>query len=149
MAAPFDIHIQIVPASRYHGMKFYSFGQRRSLGVRGLQKVVNMFAKYLLTPVGTDPLDPTYGTELPNLFGSNVDLRDAQDVLLLSVDKAAQAIRGFQNSLDVPDDERLATATLNAVILIEAGPGIAAQIRIENVVRQETQLLLPTLTVRT
>jgi hypothetical protein len=149
MAAPFDIHIQIVPASNYRGMRFYSFGQRRSLGVRGLQKLVNVFAKYALTPVGTDPLDPTYGTEIPNLFGSNVDLRDAQDVLLLSVDKTAQAIRGFQSSLDVPDDERLATATVNAVILIEAGPGIAAQIRIENVVRQGTQLLLPTLTVRT
>ena len=149
MAAPFDIHIQIVPASRYRGMKFYSFGQTRTLGVRGLPKLVNMFAKFLLTPVGSDPLDPSYGTELPNLFGSNVDLRDAHDVLLLSVDSAAQAIRGFQTSLDIPDDERLATATVNAVILIDTGPGIAAQIHIENVVRQGMGLLLPTLTTRT
>jgi len=145
VAAPFDIHIQIIPASKYRGMRFYSFGQRRTLGVRGLQKLVNMTAKYLLTPVGTDPLDPTYGTEIPNLFGSNVELRDAHDVLLLSVDKAAQAIRGFQTSLDIPDDERLATATVNAVILIETGPGIAAQIHIENVVRQGMGLLLPTI----
>jgi hypothetical protein len=148
VAAPFDIHIQIIPASKYRGMKFYSFGQKRTLGVRGLGKLVNMFAKFLLTPVGTDPLDPSYGTDLPNLFGSNVDLRDAHDLIVLAVDQASQAIREFQNGRDVPDDERLATATVGRVILIEAGPGMAAQIHIENVLRQGMGVLLPTLEVR-
>lgn len=147
MASRFDIHIQIVPADQYKGMAFYSFGQQRSLGVRGLQKLVNIFAKYLLTPVGSDPMDLTYGTELPNLFGSNIDLSDAKDVLLLAVDKAAQAIRAFQNSVDVPDDERLSSATVTGIVLVEAGPGIAAQVHIVNTLNEGRAVLLPTLEV--
>ncbi len=147
MASRFDIHIQIIPHDQYDGMAFYSFGQTRSIGVRGLQKLVNMFAKYLLTPVGSDPLDISYGTEVPNLFGANVDLADAKDVLLLAVDKTAAAIREFQSSLDTPNDERLSSATVTGIILIDTGPGIAAQIEITNVLNEGRKVLLPTLEV--
>jgi alpha-D-ribose 1-methylphosphonate 5-phosphate C-P lyase len=145
----YDVNIQIVPASQYTGMGFYSFGQTRSLGVRGIQKLVNIFAKYLLTPVGTDPLDLTYGTNLTYLIGTNVSLNDAREVLDMAVDTAATAIRTFQSlQSSVDDDERLATAVVTDYIVIPDGPGFAAQVLITNVANQQLQIVLPTLEVR-
>lgn len=146
---PFDINIQIVPAERYDGMGFYSFGQRRSLGVRGIQKLVNVCAKYLLTPIGTDPIDLDYGTNLTSLIGSNVVLTDAQEILDIAVDKTVAAIQAWQAGQSaVPDDERLATMSVTDYIEIPNGPGFAAQILVINVANQQLQILLPTLEVR-
>lgn len=145
----FDINIQIVPATNYTGMGFYSFGQTRSLGVRGIQKLVNMVAKYLLTPVGTAPTDLNYGTNLTSLIGSNVVLADAREILDIAVDAAVVAIQGFQSGRSaVPDDERLASVSVTDYIEVPSGPGFAAQILIRNVAGQQLQLVLPTLEVR-
>jgi len=146
---PFDVNIQIVPASAYTGMAFYSFGQKRSLGVRGIQKLVNMFAKFLLTPVGSDPTDLLYGTNVATLIGSNVVLSDAQEILDIAVDTTVAAIQGFQaGRSQVPDDERLASAAVTNYIEIPSGPGFSAQILISNVSNQQLQIVLPTLEVR-
>jgi hypothetical protein len=145
----YDINIQIVPASNYNGMAFYSFGQTRSLGVRGIQKLVNMFAKFLLTPIGTDPVDLNYGTNLTTLIGSNVVLSDAREILDIAVDATVAAIQGFQTGQSsVPDDERLASAAVTDYIEVPEGPGFAAQILIRNVAGEQLQLVLPTLEVR-
>lgn len=148
MANRFDINIQVVPAAEYDGLGFYSFGQTRSLGVRGINKLVNMFAKYLLTPTGTNSVDVKEGTQLANLIGANVTLDDAQEVLQMSVTAAAEAIQVFQaGRSDVPDDERLASVQVTQFILIEEAPGFAAQILIRNVANQNMTLVLPTLSV--
>jgi hypothetical protein len=149
MAINYDINIQIVPASDYTGTAFYSFGQTRSLGVRGIQKLVNIFAKYLLTPVGSDPTDLTYGTQLTALIGSNVVLSDAQEVLDLAVSDTVTAIQGYQTvQSGVPADERLASAAVVDYLLVPEGPGFAAQILITNVSGQSLQLIIPTLAVQ-
>lgn len=146
----YDVNIQIVPAADYNGMGFYSFGQKRSLGVRGLQKLVNMFVKHLLTPVGTDPVDLEYGTNLMSLVGSNVILSDAQEVLDLAVDRTVIAIQDWQGAEgNVPDDERLSSASVTDYIEIPDGPGFSAQILIRNVAGEQLQIVLPTLEVRT
>ena len=145
----YDINIQIVPAAQYTGQGFYSFGQTRSLSVRGINKLVNIFAKFLLTPVGTDPLDSTYGTNLTNLIGTNVALSDAQEILDMAVQTTVAAIQGFQaGNSAVADDERLASASVTNYILIPDAPGFAAQILITNVSNQQMQIILPTLEVR-
>lgn len=146
---PYDVNIQIVAASEYDGMGFYSFGQKRSLGVRGIQKLVNIFAKHLLTPIGTDPTDLDYGTNLTSLIGSNVILSDAQEILDIAVDKTVSAIQSWQaaNSA-VPNDERLSSASVTDYIEIPDGPGFAAQILITNVSGEQLQIVLPTLEVR-
>lgn len=145
----YDINIQIIPAVDYTGFAFYSFGQTRSLGVRGIQKLVNMAAKFLLTPIGTDPLDSSYGTNLTYLIGANVSLDDAREVLDAAVDSTSAAIIGWQASdPSVPDDERLSSMTVANYIEIPDGPGFAAQILITNVSGQQLQFLLPTLEVR-
>lgn len=146
----YDVNIQIVPASRYTGMAFYSFGQTRSLGVRGIQKLVNVFAKYLLTPVGTDYTDLTYGTNLTTLIGTNVVLDDAREILDMAVDATVAAIQAIQaGKSSVPDDERLASAAVTNYIEIPEAPGFSAQILITNVANQQLQIVLPTLEVRT
>lgn len=143
----FDVHIQLVPEAATTGAGFYGFGAVRSIGVRGVQKLVNAFAKHLLTPVGSDPLDLTYGTDLPNLLGSNVDVHDAKEVLELSVAKTVQALQSYQASAEIPDDERLSTATVTDYIVIPEAPGFSAQIYIENILNQGITVLLPSLQV--
>jgi len=145
----YDINIQIVPATKYTGMAFYSFGQKRSLGVRGIQKLVNIFAKYLLTPVGTDYTDLSYGTNLTTLIGSNVVLDDAREILDMAVDATVAAIQAAQaGQASVPDDERLAAAAVTNYIEIPDAPGFSAQVLITNVANQQLQIVLPTLEVR-
>lgn len=144
----YDVHIQLVSAGQYKGTKFYSFGPGRSVAVRGIQALVNMFAKYLLTPVGSDYTDPSYGTPLASLLGSNVTPDGAQDVLQLSVEKTVSAIQGWQRTREVPPDERLLSATITGFIEIAAAPGFAAQVYIQNVSGQGLKVLLPTLAVQ-
>ena len=144
----YDVYIQIVPADQYAGMKFISFGQTRTVGVCGMQKLVNEFIIALLTPVGSDPLDLARGTDLPNLIGSNVDVADAHDILQMAVDKATQDILDYQQGRQMPSDERLAAATVTDFIVIPEAPGFAAQIFIENIIDQGLTFLLPTLEVR-
>jgi len=146
MANVFDIHFQSLSAAGYLGTKPFTFGQTRSLGVAGLQKLVNMFLKYLMTPLGTDPLDLEYGTALPLLIGSNVNVVDTKETLVLAVEKAAGAIRATQSKQSPPDDEALAGATVTEFISIPALPGFSAQIYIQNVAGAGLTFLLPALT---
>lgn len=143
----YDIHIQLDPSAASQGGGFYNFGGIRSIGIRGVQKMVNIFAKYLLTPIGSNPLDLDDGTELPNLIGSNVDVYDAKEVVELAVAKTVAAIQAFQTSREIPDSERLATATVTDFIVIPSAPGFSAQIYIENTLRQGITVLLPSLQV--
>jgi DNA-binding transcriptional MocR family regulator len=144
----YDVNVQIVPASKYNGFGFYSFGQTRSLGVRGINKLVNEVAKCLLTPVGTDPLDPTYGTQLTNLMGANVTTQDAQEVLQLSIQQASDTLTAYQAAqTNVPSDEQLSSIVVTQYILIPEAPGIAAQILITNAANQGLNLILPMLSV--
>jgi len=147
--ARFDTHIQIIPEADYTGLKFYSFAYARSQKVSGIQKLVNLFAKCLLTPLGSDPLDLSYGTELTRLIGSNITPRDASEVLLLAVEAAAKTIQAAQTGRDVPSSERLQSAVVTQLIIIEDSQGFAAQIYIKNVANQQLTFLLPTLEVRT
>ena len=144
---PYDVNLQLVSASQYKGTKFYSFGPGRSVAVRGIQTLVNMFAKYLLTPIGSDHTDLSVGTQLASLLGSNVTPDDAQDVLQLSVEKTVNAIQGWQRTREVPPDERLLSATITGFAEIPSAPGFAAQIYIQNVAGQGLTVLLPTLTI--
>ena len=146
MPRQFDIHFQSLPASEYFGTRPFTWGQRRSLGVAGLQKLVNMFLKYLMTPIGTDPLDLDGGTELPALMGSNVTPTDAKEVLIFAVDKTVSAIMAWQGTQLPPEDEALANATVTDFISIPSLPGFSAQIYIQNVAGEGLNFLLPALT---
>lgn len=107
-----------------------------------------MFARFLLTPIGTDSVDLTFGTVLPSLIGSNVALTDAQEVLQVAVTATTDAIHTFQAGRgSVPDDERLASAEVTQFIVIEEAPGFAAQILIRNTTNETMSVILPSLSV--
>lgn len=145
----FDLNIQIVPASLYTGTKFYSFGFKRTVAVQGFNKLINMFSKYLLTPIGSDLTDRTYGTNLTQLFGSSITTRDARDMIDQAVRDTTQGILRIQSGNGaLLDEERLSSATVSQYIEIPEAPGIAAQILIRNVANQQLSIVLPTLEVR-
>jgi len=145
----YDIHIQIASETERAKGPFYlmSFGFNRTISVIGLQKLLNIFTKYLLTPVGSNPLDLTEGTELPNLIGSNVASYDTEDIVILAVAKTTTAIQRAQRSREVPDDERLASASVTSFIASESLPGFSAQILIRNIENEGLIFNLPTLTL--
>lgn len=145
----YDLYFQIVTIDELESgsSKFLTFGQTRSLGVRGLQKLINLFVKYLLTPLGSNPLDLDDGTILTSLLGSNVSPNDAEEILIMAVDKTTAAIQAYQQGQNVPDDERLASASITGYIAIDSDPGFAAQILIKNVANQALTFNLPTLSV--
>lgn len=149
MAVRYDMYVQIIPSAQYTGTKYLSFGPTRSVACNGLQKLLGIFTKYLLTPIGSDPLDPTMGTELMGLLGSNVTPYDAKDILLLSVSKTVKGIQAFQLKQGLPSDERLASATVKQFIELPSANGFSAQILIRNAANQTTVILLPTLTAGT
>lgn len=142
----YDINIQLNPTNT--NLQLYSFGFKRTIGVKGIQKLVNIFAKYLLTPVGSDPLNLQYGTNLVSLIGSNTDPIDAQDILTLAVNKTVGYIYSIQQSADIPTDERLYSGTVTKYVVFTDISGFAAQILIRNVANQGLNLILPTLEVR-
>jgi len=148
---PFDMHFQIVTQQELEDgtNRFMGFGQKRTLGVRGLQKLVNLFTKHMLTPLGSNPIDPNDGTVLTSLLGSNVSPVDAQDVLTLCVEKTVKDIRSFQQGVGTPNDERLSAATITGYVTLDSAPGFAAQILIQNVAGQAAKFLLPVLKVPT
>jgi len=119
----FDIHYAPLTTDEYkHSFKFASFGAV-SVGIQGLQYVVNAFAKCLLTPRGSDPTDLAYGTEFTGMIGSNINAQDARDVVTICIDACVEQIRRFQNNDNtLTPKERLASATL---LRLEPEPSIA------------------------
>lgn len=144
----YDIHIETNAAVALFGSKFYTFGPGASVGVFGAQKLANVFAKYLLTAVGSDPLDPFAGTGLASLVGSNITPLDAQEVLQFSIEKAVKDIQTFQRGRGMPDTERLTSATVTQFLFLPEGPGISAQIYIQNAAGKGLSFLLPALATR-
>lgn len=140
-----DIHIELVLPENLTGVKFYHFGFTRTVSVSGIQKLLNNWIKYLLTPVGSNPNDLNEGTDFTRLIGSNVPLADARDVLAFAIEKTNNAIKAYQRGKQLPLDEKLAYATITEYIEMPSAPGFAAQVLIRNVKNEGLQILLPTL----
>lgn len=147
--AKLDIHIQLVDPVILRGTQFYTFGFKRTVAISGIQKLFNNWAKYLLTPVGSNPNDLNEGTTFTSLISSNIPLTDTKDILSLAINKTNKAIRDVQRTLEVPLDERLATATITAFVELPSNPGFTAQVLIRNFSNEGIQVLLPTLDIRT
>jgi hypothetical protein len=138
----YDTHFQPVPAADVQGYKTFTYGFRASLKVTGPQALVNRWVKTFMTPRGSDPLDITYGTTFPALFGGNYSYAstDLQDVVVLAMEDASdqvkkQDIEGFYN-----DDERLLSATL---IKYEPAPaGFTVWVEIKNMAGQSLPVKL-------
>jgi len=87
----------------------------------GLQKIIQKYAIVLLTNIGTQLNYPTFGTNfLATMQGgvSSVDRLRATQIFNLASYDAVNLLKNYQTSRnDIPDDERIVSATLQAITL--------------------------------
>lgn len=146
MAKRYDIHIQTLPeAEQRDTFKFMSFGYQETLGIVGFQMLINTWLKHLLTPRGTDATNIEYGSDFPGMMGSNLNVEDAQDVTLLSIEQTNDYVRRVQRiDNTLTSSERLASANLIDFLVDETAPGFTASIEIVNQAQERLILNLPT-----
>jgi hypothetical protein len=145
--AKYDLHIQTVEESELQGFKFFTRGFNRSIGVRGLNKLLNIWMKIFLTPKGSDPTNLERGTDFPALMGSNItSQQDVRDVVMLSISDCNKQLAEIQRvSPPEDDDETLRTATL-LQFSTPTEDGIEVWVGISNVADEEATVLVPLLT---
>ena len=145
MATTYDIYYEVIPAEEQVGAsgKVVSFGYASALGVKGPRKLANRWLKCFMTLKGSDPLDKTYGTGFPDLFGSNISRRaDFTDAMVLFVDDCNQQLISMDNEQFPPDNERLASATITS--LTSLGPdGYEVYVTIKNVAGELVTIQVP------
>lgn len=129
----FDLHFEGVPISEVQGSRCLTFGEYdKTLGVRGIQKMVNRFTKCMLTPIGTDLSDPEYGTPLSAAFLGNVDPKTVYSLASRSVTAAEAKIREYDTEYEVPDTERLSQVRINNIYVDESGLGVVVDVTLKN-----------------
>lgn len=88
-------------------------------GMKGLEKLVQIFCKLLLQTPGTDRFNPTDGGGLLSAVGRNMtrnDTRSVQSTVVGAVSRARDQLLTKQaRDSRIPADERLLTATTEAV----------------------------------
>lgn len=139
----FDIHIESLPLDQLQDARCLVFGPYdRVLGVRGIQKMVNRFMLCMLTPLGSHPSDPNYGTILADSFLGNVDPSTVFALAAQSVAGAMEKIQEYDSAGGAPDDERLLSADIENITTDEAGFGIVLTVRLTNVAGTTVQTLM-------
>ena len=144
--ALYDFYFQGVPEEELVGFKFFTRQFNRTIAVRGINKLLNLWVKIFLTPTGTDPTNLERGTEFPRLFGSNItSMLDVRDVVLLSIDDCNKQIFNLQRIATPDIDETLRTAVLQQFLQISADR-IEVYVGITNLKNEEATVLVPLLT---
>lgn len=148
MASRYDIHYQLLPIAEQTSERVFGFGYVAAVGVRGPQKLINRWLKCLMTPQGTDPFDPDYGTGFGALIGSNIlNIESILDVVALFIQDCNEQIRAFDKTNFTPADERLQTATI-LQITPTGDDGFEIWVGITNSAGLQTPVLLPSTSVR-
>ena len=133
----YDIHFQPVPQAEAFGYKCFEFGFQAPVKVTGFQSLINRWVKTLMTPLGSDPIEPEAGTSFGNLIGANLSrvTSDVQDLVNMAVADAseqvlAQDLVGFFSS-----NERLQSAEVYDYV--ETDTGFDVWVLIKNVAGDE------------
>ncbi len=148
MADKFDLYYQALEDPI--GLKMFTTGFNRSVGVRGALKMVLQWLKILMTKKGSDPTRAEYGTDFTNLIGANVrGKRDLQDVVLLSIQEANKQLTNLQRNNQPDLDETLKSASLVKFDSDDTGPGFDAYVTFTNLADKEITLRLPDFADRT
>ncbi len=144
----YDIHFQPVPADRVYGFRCFEFGFQAALKVKGMQALVNRWVKTLMTPLGSDLLDPTAGTTFGNLVGSNFGAisSDIQDLVVMAIEDASDQVKEQDLQGYFTDDEKLQSAEL--LDFVEVTAGFEVWILIKNVAGDALSVPLVTLATR-
>jgi CheY-like chemotaxis protein len=78
----------------------FEFGKPSSLKITGIQKCAQFFLKVLLTTKGSDLINPSFGTDLPNmLIGANANL-NSQELISQVTSSITDAVSQCQSLLN-------------------------------------------------
>ncbi len=134
MTNRYDIHVETLDESKALGVEFLTFGDYdKSLGIKGFQKMVNRFVKCLMTPLGTDLSDSSYGTILADSLGNNVDPSAMFALVAQSVVAAEDKITEYDSQYALPDDERLGSVKVENVVNDPNAFGVLITLQMRNV----------------
>ncbi len=142
----FDIHFQALTEQEQRDTyKFVSFAYNPSIGVKGMQMLINHWVKCFLTTRGSDPTDLEYGTSFALLIGSTLALADARDVAAIAVESCNEQLFAAQkDDATLTASERLATAEITNFIEDPSAPGFSLYVEIKNQANERLTLNLPT-----
>jgi phage baseplate assembly protein W len=148
MAITYDIHYQPVPEGEVYGTKCFEFGYQSALKTRGLQALVNRWARIFLTPRGSDLLEPTSGTAIAGLIGNNISrlTTEVKDAVAIAIDETNAQVRSQDVEGFYPEDERLQNAYL--VAYEPATSGFNIWVHIANVLGDSLEVPLTQLSMR-
>jgi len=142
----YDTYMELLPIDQQSPQRgTYTYGYVKHIAVSGFQKLINQWAKCLLTLEGTNLSDREYGTQFTALIGSNItNRRDLQEAVQLAVAAANAKIKSYQAE-DPPDDDReiLDAAVLTTLFIDPDGAGFQCSVRIRNQAGEVLQVLLP------
>jgi hypothetical protein len=141
----YDLHFQAVDEAELEGFRFFTREFNRTVAVRGINKLLNLWTKVFLTPKGSDPTNLERGTDVARLIGSNItSAQDVRDVVLLSISECNRQIADIQRIRPPDEDEILRTAVLLSFETPTAD-GINVWVGISNVKNEEATVLVPLL----
>jgi len=143
VASKYDFHFEGKLPATVVNFKFFTSGYKRTVAVRGLQKLINQWFLLFFTTKGSDPLNLTRGTDFPLLIGSNiVTLTDVRDVVLLAIQQCNTQLRTLQQESFPDQDELLGSATL-VKFQATGRDGFDAWITIKNAKQEAATVALP------
>ena len=130
-----DIHYQPVPVADVRGTKIFTFGFVSARKVEGLQALVNRWVRVLMTPRGSDPLEPGLGTDFGNLIGTNVP-KSAKgsiiDVVTMAIDDANDQVQEQDKNARYSENEALEQTNLLRFSPTNSGDGFEVWVEIKN-----------------
>jgi hypothetical protein len=140
--AGYDIHFQPVPKKDVKGYKAFTFGFTAALKVKGPQALVNRWAKTFLTPKGSDPLDPTAGTNFADMIGANITSisQDLYDLALLALQDTNEQVKSQDIQGLYPDNESLGSASI--IDFVQTQDGIELWVEINTLSGETLQIRL-------
>lgn len=140
---PKDIHLQLIDPTEQTFGAVFTFNSSVAL-VDGLQKLANRWVKIFCTPLGSNCLRPSEGTDFPYLMGSNIgDARSVEATVAEYITSATDQIRAIDaRSPWLALSERILSADLERLVVLD-GTRIEFWVKITNRAKQSMRALIP------
>lgn len=123
---------------------YLGFGEAGEV-TTGIQKLCQVFAKLFLTMTGTMEYHPTLGTGFVRAVktGRIQDEADVRGEFALAAETVRQTLDLDAETTDPPDDERLASTTLEKVVVDKAASKVILWVRVTSAAGSSRVVYLP------
>ena len=127
---------------------YFTTGFAHTIAVKGFPKLLCQWMRIFMTPKGSDPIEPTLGTEFSKLIGSNVGvIEDLRDVVMLAVQDCNTQLSYMQRGRVQAADETLLSASLVGFDT-NGRDGFDAYVTLKNLKGNEATVALPPVVTR-